>query len=109
MGLAGDAPVKSLKKVDLAGAAFLSAPYYVDGGRITAALLSCRRPDRNKKNELLSELVSSNRQLPTFPGSFPPSIIGARELNFCVRDGYRCFLSAIVTGSLTCLSQRLLC
>ena len=39
-----------------------------------------------------------NRQRPTFPGSFPPSIIGARELNFCVRDGNRCILSAIVTG-----------
>ena len=39
-----------------------------------------------------------NRQRPTFPGSFPPSIIGAGELNFCVRDGNRCILSAIVTG-----------
>ena len=39
-----------------------------------------------------------NRQRPTFPGSFPPSIIGARELNCCVRDGNRCILSAIVTG-----------
>ena len=39
-----------------------------------------------------------NRQRPTFPGSFPPSIIGAKELNFCVRDGNRCGLFAIVTG-----------
>ena len=39
-----------------------------------------------------------NRQRPTFPGSFPPSIIGAKELNFCVRDGNRCGLPAIVTG-----------
>ena len=39
-----------------------------------------------------------NRQRPTFPGSFPPSIIGAKELNFCVRDGNRCVLPAIVTG-----------
>ena len=39
-----------------------------------------------------------NRQRPTFPGSVPPSIISAGELNFCVRDGYRCVLSAIVTG-----------
>ena len=39
-----------------------------------------------------------NRQRPTFPGSFPPSIIGAKELNFCVRDGNRCDLLAIVTG-----------
>ena len=40
----------------------------------------------------------SNRQRPTFPGSFPPSIIGAKELNYCVRDGNRCDLPAIVTG-----------
>ena len=39
-----------------------------------------------------------NQQRPTFPGSFPPSIIGAKELNFCVRDGNRCGLFAIVTG-----------
>ncbi len=25
--------------------------------------------------------------LPIFPGSRPPSIVGAHELNFCVRDG----------------------
>ena len=39
-----------------------------------------------------------NRQRPAFPGSLPPSIIGAEELNFCVRDGNRCVLSAIATG-----------
>ncbi len=39
-----------------------------------------------------------NRRRPNFPGSFPPSIFSARELNFCVRDGYRWILSAIVTG-----------
>ena len=42
--------------------------------------------------------VIKNRQRPTFPGSFPPSIIGAKELNYCVRDGNRCILPAIVTG-----------
>ena len=39
-----------------------------------------------------------NRQRPAFPGSLPPSIIGAGELNFCVRDGNRCVLPAVVTG-----------
>ena len=33
----------------------------------------------------------------TFPGSLPPSIISAKELNFCVRDGNRCVLFAIIT------------
>ena len=50
-----------------------------------------------------------NRQRPTFPGSFPPSIISAKELNFCVRDGNRWSLPAIVTGFLACLSRLLLC
>ena len=45
----------------------------------------------------------TNRQRPTFPGSRPPSIISAKELNFCVRDGNRCDLLAIVTGYRICL------
>ena len=37
------------------------------------------------------------RQLLTFPGGLPPSIISVTELNFCVRNGYRCDLCAIAT------------
>ena len=37
--------------------------------------------------------------LPIFPGSHPPSIVGAYELNFCVRDGNRWTLIAINTNS----------
>ena len=51
----------------------------------------------------------SNRQRPTFPGSFPPSIISAKELNYCVRDGNRWILLAIVTGFLTRLFRVWLC
>ena len=36
--------------------------------------------------------------LPIFPGSHPPSIVGADELNFCVRDGNRWTLIAINTN-----------
>ena len=36
--------------------------------------------------------------LPIFPGSRPPSIGGACELNFCVRDGNRWTLTAINTN-----------
>ena len=36
--------------------------------------------------------------LPIFPGSHPPSIVGANELNFCVRDGNRWTLTAINTN-----------
>ena len=35
---------------------------------------------------------------PIFPGSFPPSIFGTAELNFCVRDGNRWDLSVINTS-----------
>ena len=35
--------------------------------------------------------------LPIFPGSLPPSIVGANELNFCVRYGNRWILIAINT------------
>ena len=38
--------------------------------------------------------------LPIFPGSHPPSIVGANELNFCVRDGNRWTLIAINTNYL---------
>ena len=35
--------------------------------------------------------------LPIFPGRFQPSIFGANELNYCVRDGNRWTLIAINT------------
>ena len=38
--------------------------------------------------------------LPIFPGSRPPSIFGADELNFCVRYGNRWILIAINTRCL---------
>ena len=36
--------------------------------------------------------------LPIFPGSHPPSIVGADVLNFCVRDGNRWTHIAINTN-----------
>ena len=41
------------------------------------------------------------QHLPIFPGRRHPSIFGAAQLNFCVRHGYRWFLSAISTGFLS--------
>ena len=38
--------------------------------------------------------------LPIFPGRRQPSIFGADELNFCVRDGNRWTLIAINTDSI---------
>ena len=39
-----------------------------------------------------------SRQRPTLPRGRPRSTIGAGGLNFCVRDGNRCFPSAIAAG-----------
>ena len=39
------------------------------------------------------------RQRPTLPGRFQPSTIGAKRLNFCVRDGNRWIPLAIITGN----------
>ena len=50
----------------------------------------------NKKNSQYQLFYLTWRR-PTFPGSLPPSIISAKELNFRVRDGYGCVLFAIVT------------
>ena len=62
---------------------------------------ACRCPVlyvcRNKKADHLVCFLQ-NRQRPAFPGGRPPSIISAKELNCCVRDGNRCTLPAIVTG-----------
>ena len=54
-------------------------------------------PNKNKKARSEKNMLFSNWQRPTFPGGRPPSIISAKELNFCVRDGNRCGLLAIVT------------
>ena len=39
--------------------------------------------------------------LPIFPGRRQPSIVGRSELNFRVRDGNRCTLTAINTNYLS--------
>ena len=53
-----------------------------------------------QKNRLAkSEAVFFVLALPIFPASHPASIVGADELNFCVRDGNRWTLVAINTNS----------
>jgi hypothetical protein len=46
------------------------------------------------------------RQRPTLPPSLPSSTIGAKELNFRVRDGNGCFLFAIATEKNVMLSVK---
>ena len=43
--------------------------------------------------------------LPIFTASRPATIVGASELNFCVRDGNRWTLTAINTNCLKCSSR----
>ena len=52
-----------------------------------------------RKRKETSRSLSLVLALPIFPGSHPPSIVGANELNFCVRDGNRWTLVAINTNS----------
>ena len=53
---------------------------------------------RQKKPPRESEAVYFMLALPIFPASHPASIVGADELNFCVRDGNRWTLVAIKTN-----------
>jgi hypothetical protein len=54
---------------------------------------------RNHLNLIMCDSGSKKifRQRPTLPLSLPSSTIGAKELNFRVRDGNGCFLFAIAT------------
>ena len=45
------------------------------------------------------------RHLSIFPGSCPPSIVDANELNYCVRKGNRWTLVAIGTDSIDAFRQ----
>ena len=50
---------------------------------------------KREKQKLFSILKS--RRLPILPGGCPPSIVGEDELNYCVRQGNRWDLIAIIT------------
>ena len=52
-----------------------------------------------KKHLPFGKCLSLNQQLPILPGRRQPSTFGVYELNYCVRDGNRWSLVAIVTES----------
>ena len=57
-----------------------------------------------------SGLYKRFRRRPTLPHSLPCSTIGAKELNFRVRDGNGCDLFAIATEkSICCCAPRVAC
>ena len=78
------------------------SPYYNAVETHSTPLRSARhdileRAFRTRKRTPKRRSFSVGRwQLPILPGS-SPSTFGVRELNFCVRDGNRWILSAIVT------------
>ena len=53
---------------------------------------------QNKNYNVQKNDKKKNRQLAIFAGA-SPTIFAVEVLNFCVRDGNRCFHFAIVTGS----------
>ena len=58
-------------------------------------------PDKIKRtNHLHDWFFLVNQQLPILPGRFQPSTFGVCELNYRVRHGYGCILTAIATESL---------
>ena len=68
------------------------------------SFISVPRPFSELPGKAQKKLRSFDRSfmlaLPIFPCSHPQSIVGANELNFCVRDGNRCTLTAINTNYL---------
>ena len=60
--------------------------------------LAGRKNSNTERKNLHISVEVSVFALPIFPGSRPPSIVGADELNFCVRDGNRWTLIAINTN-----------
>ena len=69
------------------------------------SFISVPRPYSELPGKAQKKLRSFDRSfmlaLPIFPCSHPQSIVGANELNFCVRDGNRCTLTAINTNYLS--------
>ena len=67
--------------------------------RNPSGFLHCLGGQLPIQNKRTSFRISFNqfRRRPTFPGGCPPSIISAKKLNYCVRNGNRCDLLAIAT------------
>ena len=72
------------------------APQTETGGPVHRSQLFCIKKPHYRSSEVYNMLA-----LPIFPGSHPPSIVGANVLNFCVRDGNRWTHIAINTNLFT--------
>ena len=67
--------------------------------------LKCRTQQKST-NDFSLVLFLVNQQLPILPGRFQPSTFGVCELNYRVRHGYGCILTAIATESLRVCSLK---
>ena len=67
--------------------------YWYKVGSVIVCVTDAKKPRR------MARLFLFVLALPIFPASHPASIVGADELNFCVRDGNRWTLIAINTNS----------
>ena len=76
---------------------FPGRPSIVLPSQVSSGHFPPEAENEQKRNRTLSCAVIV-LALPIFPGSHPPSIVGANELNFCVRDGNRWTLAAINTN-----------
>ena len=66
--------------------------------------LKCRTQQKSTSHQ--TSAFSVNQQLPILPGRFQPSTFGVCELNYRVRHGYGCILTAIATESLRVCSLK---
>ena len=77
------------------------APIKKGGEAATRALNPEPNEGKAKRtNHLHDWFFLVNQQLPILPGRFQPSTFGVCELNYRVRHGYGCILTAIATESL---------
>ena len=107
--LAARYAMRRYKKATLSSGLMLALPIFPVRSKYRFAvkqhaggMLQANRYRGTKEPTLSSGLMLA---LPIFPASHPASIVGASELNFCVRDGNRWTLTAINTN---CMSSSFL-
>ena len=61
-------------------------------------LLELTASREQKQHTIWCAVFVLNRQFLILPGRFQPSTFSVCELNYCVRDGNRWTLAAIITG-----------
>ena len=83
----------------------LALPIFTVRASYRHAVASVRGTLAGIKNDLQISLEALMLALPIFTASHPATIVGANELNFCVRDGNRWTLAAINTNLLTLVTH----